>query len=599
VKSMRIQTDLSLYWRLLRQARPYWPHIFGIFVISLLATPIALLAPVPLALAVDSVIGAHPLPGFLDAIIPDFAQDSEVGLLLAISLLLVLVEVLRQVRGIADSVARTYTGEMLVLGFRARLFRHVQRLSLSYHDVQGTADSTYRIQYDATAIQRVAVDGVIPFLGSAVTLTAMLYVIARIDLLLAGVALVVTPLLFLLTWFYRRRLRVRHREVKKLESSALSIVQEVLGSLRVVKAFGQEDREHDRFVGRSGEGTRARVRVALIDGAFALLIGVVTALGAGIVLFVGVRRVDAGAMTLGDLLLVMSYLTQLYSPLSTMSKKMTSLQSAFASAERVFGLLDQVSEVPEKRHARRIARASGNVEFRDVHFSYDGKQPVLRGVSFQVETGQGVGIAGTTGAGKTTLMNLLMRFYDPSSGSILLDGVDLRDYDVGDLRDQFALVLQEPVLFSTSIAENISYARPDADEGQIVAAAKAAGAHDFITALPDGYDTPVGERGMRLSGGERQRISLARAFLKDAPILILDEPTSAVDVYTEATIMTAMKRLMKNRTTFMIAHRLSTLENCDVRLEVEGGQLARQLVGTSGDQLSTPLVVASPARSDE
>jgi ATP-binding cassette, subfamily B, bacterial len=596
---MRIQTDLSLYWRLLRQARPYWPHIFGIFVISLLATPIALLAPVPLALAVDSVIGAHPLPGFLDAIIPDFAQDSEVGLLLAISLLLVLVEVLRQVRGIADSVARTYTGEMLVLGFRARLFRHVQRLSLSYHDVQGTADSTYRIQYDATAIQRVAVDGVIPFLGSAVTLTAMLYVIARIDLLLAGVALVVTPLLFLLTWFYRRRLRIRHREVKKLESSALSIVQEVLGSLRVVKAFGQEDREHDRFVGRSGEGTRARVRVALIDGAFALLIGVVTALGAGIVLFVGVRRVDAGAMTLGDLLLVMSYLTQLYSPLSTMSKKMTSLQSAFASAERVFGLLDQVSEVPEKRHARRIARASGNVEFRDVHFSYDGKQPVLRGVSFQVETGQGVGIAGTTGAGKTTLMNLLMRFYDPSSGSILLDGVDLRDYDVGDLRDQFALVLQEPVLFSTSIAENISYARPDADEGQIVAAAKAAGAHDFITALPDGYDTPVGERGMRLSGGERQRISLARAFLKDAPILILDEPTSAVDVYTEATIMTAMKRLMKNRTTFMIAHRLSTLENCDVRLEVEGGQLARQLVGTSGDQLSTPLVVASPARSDE
>jgi ATP-binding cassette subfamily B protein len=596
---MRIQTDLSLYWRLLRQARPYWPHIFGIFVISLLATPIALLAPVPLALAVDSVIGAHPLPGFLDAIIPDFAQDSEVGLLLAISLLLVLVEVLRQVRGIADSVARTYTGEMLVLGFRARLFRHVQRLSLSYHDVQGTADSTYRIQYDATAIQRVAVDGVIPFLGSAVTLTAMLYVIARIDLLLAGVALVVTPLLFLLTWFYRRRLRIRHREVKKLESSALSIVQEVLGSLRVVKAFGQEDREHDRFVGRSGEGTRARVRVALIDGAFALLIGVVTALGAGIVLFVGVRRVDAGAMTLGDLLLVMSYLTQLYSPLSTMSKKMTSLQSAFASAERVFGLLDQVSEVPEKRHARRIARASGNVEFRDVHFSYDGKQPVLRGVSFQVKTGQGVGIAGTTGAGKTTLMNLLMRFYDPSSGSILLDGVDLRDYDVGDLRDQFALVLQEPVLFSTSIAENISYARPDADEGQIVAAAKAAGAHDFITALPDGYDTPVGERGMRLSGGERQRISLARAFLKDAPILILDEPTSAVDVYTEATIMTAMKRLMKNRTTFMIAHRLSTLENCDVRLEVEGGQLARQLVGTSGDQLSTPLVVASPARSDE
>jgi len=271
--------------------------------------------------------------------------------------------------------------------------------------------------------------------------------------------------------------------------------------------------------------------------------------------------------------MIIAYLTQLYGPLNAIGNKIISLQPYVASIKRAFELLDEVPDVAERPHARPLKRATGAIEFRDVGFAYDRENLVLDGVSFVIEAGTRLGIAGRTGAGKSTLMSLLMRFYDPSAGQILLDGVDLRDYKLADLRHQFAIVMQEPVLFSTSIAENIAYGRPGASFQDIVTAAKVANAHDFIVALPNGYDTLVGERGLRLSGGERQRIALARAFLKDAPILILDEPTSAIDVATEALIMEAMQRVMAGRTTLMIAHRLSTLEVCDARLVIEHGHL--------------------------
>ena len=269
----------------------------------------------------------------------------------------------------------------------------------------------------------------------------------------------------------------------------------------------------------------------------------------------------------------MSYLALLYSPLQTVSKSAASLQGSLVSAERAFQLLDELPEVVEKPNARSLVRARGAVAFENVSFGYNAERPALRDISFEVAVGSRVGIAGTTGAGKSTLVSLLLRLYDPASGKISLDGVDLRDFKLRDLRNQFAIVLQEPVLFSSSIAENIAYAKPDASEAEIIAAAQAANAHDFISRLPQAYKTDVGERGVQLSGGERQRISLARAFLKDAPILILDEPTSSVDVKTEAVIMEAMERLMRGRTTFMIAHRLTTLDICDVRIQLEHGRI--------------------------
>ena len=556
-----------LYRRLCQQVWPYWRYILGIFLLSLLSPPLAALTPLPLKIAVDNIIDHHPLPRFLAVLLPENVKHSDGRLLLFAVALVVGVALLTQLRDFANSLLTTYAGEKLLRGFRARLFRHVQRLSLSYHDTKGTADSVYRIQYDAAALQNITVDGVMPFFTSALTFTMTICIIVGINWRIALVALAVSPAIFFVIRTYRRRLRSQAREVKKLESSALGVVHEVLGAARVVKAFGQEDREGERFVAKSNEGMRARIRQVFMQGGLGILVALLTALGTAAVLYIGVRD----KLTTGNLVYVMGLISQLYAPLKTIGKKMATMQTHLAGAERAFALLDETPDVVEKPGARPLARARGAMEFRNVSFAYEEDRPVLRDISFEVEPGACLGIAGTTGAGKTTLVNLLTRFYDPTLGQILLDGTDLRDFNLADLRNQFAIVLQEPVLFSTSIAENIAYARPGASEDEITAAARAANAHDFIVRLPQGYETLVGERGMRLSGGERQRISIARAFLKDAPILMLDEPTSSVDVKTEAAIVEAMERLMRGRTTFIIAHRPSTLKHCNRVLRIERG----------------------------
>jgi ATP-binding cassette subfamily B protein len=560
-----------MYRRLAAYARPYWPQILIVLILQLLATPLALLGPVPLKIAVDTVIGSRPLPGWLQAALPASLTGSATMLLGLAAALLVLTAVLGSLLDMATGLLQTYTGEKLAQDFRSRLFRHVQRLSLSYHDMTGTSDSTYRIQYDAPAIQRIVVDGLIPLFGSAVTLVAMIVVTARIDLRLAVVALAVSPILFLLSRSFGPRLRKNWKEIKQLDSSAMGVVQEVLSAVRVVKAFGREDREHERFLHQSNRRVRRELEVSAVQGSFDLLVALVMAGGSAAALLIGVQQVRAGQLSLGSLLLVMAYLQQIYKPLRMLSKKTVALESSMASAERAFALLDKVPDVAEKKDAHRVGRSTGSLLFLDVSFAYDADHTVLHRVSFAAPPGTRVGIRGTTGAGKSSLMGLLMRFYDPTDGQILLDGVDLRDYNLGDLRRQFGIVLQEPVLFSSTIGENIAYGRPEATREQIAEAARLANAHEFISALPEGYDTTVGERGMRLSGGERQRISLARAFLLDAPILILDEPTSSVDVKTEAVIIEAMNRLMEGRTTFLISHRLDALTGCDMQIELEKG----------------------------
>lgn len=558
----------------MRQARPYWPHIAGIFLVGLLSAPLTLLTPLPLKLAVDNVLGSDSLPAFLTRIFPASFLQPDRNLLLFTAILIVLIALVGQIQSLADSLLRTYTGEKLTLNFRARLFHHSQRLSLSYHDSRGTSDTAYRIQYDTESLRYVAIDGITPFITAGVTLLSMLYVTFRLDRQLSLVAIAVSPVLFMAARFYRKQLRQKSRDVKKLESASFSVVHEVLAALRVVKAFGQENREQERFLSRSNQTLDAQVHLTVDEEVLGLVLGLTTAIGTATVLYLGVLHVQRNLLTLGDLLLVMGYLAQLYGPLRTISKKVTSLQSHLASAERAFALLDKPLDVPDNPKANSIQRARGAVEFCDVSFRYADDDLVLKDISFSVAPGTRVGIAGMTGAGKSTLMNLLTRFYDPVSGHILLDGIDLRDYKLADLREQFAIVLQETILFSSSVAENIAYARPSATKSEIIQAAQAANAHDFIICLPEGYDTQVGERGMRLSGGERQRIALARAFLKDAPVLILDEPTSSIDMKTESGIMEAMERLMHGRTTFMIAHRLNTLENCNLLLTLKDGELA-------------------------
>jgi ATP-binding cassette, subfamily B, bacterial len=566
-------SGLILYARLLREVRSRWPLIGALFLLGLLSAPIALLIPLPLKIAVDSIIGSEPLAPALRKILPTAMVGSPGGVLALAAMAVVAIALADHLQRLALATLAAYTGERLVLDFRAKLFRHVQRLSLSYHDIQGAAESTYRIHWDAACIQWVAVYGITPFLSGATTLAGMFFVTAMLDWELALAALAVAPAVTLISFIARRRLHPRYLTAKELESRAVATIQEALSALRVIKAFGQEDREQSRIVGSLGQTMRARIGLTFAENVFELLTGLTLATGSALVFYLGVRRVQAGILSLGDLVLVMGYLARLYGPFQEITKSINLLQASIASAERAFALLDEPPEVVEKVNARGVSRAKGQISFQDVSFSYPGVTPfVLDGLSFDIKPGSRVGITGTTGAGKTTLVSLLLRLYDPSAGRILLDGVDLRDYKVADLRNQFSVALQEPILFSVSVAENIAYARPQASENEVVAAAKLANVHDFIMTLPDGYQTLVGERGMRLSGGERQRIALARAFLKDAPILVLDEPTSSVDLKTESAIMDAMERLMHGRTTLMIAHRLSTLSQCDLRLALENGR---------------------------
>lgn len=572
--------DLPLYKRLLREGRAYWPHMAGLFFLKLVGIPLSLLQPLPLKILVDNVLGSKPLPGLLKSFVPGGIEQNATAMLLLPGAFFVAVALLDNGQQWLATVLRTYTYEKLVLDFRAKLFLHFQHLSLAYHDIKGSTDSVYRIQYDAVAIASAALDGVIPFLTSGLTILGIVYITARIDFQLVLVGLIVGPLMAWLGHAYKKRIRGPWHRSKELESSAMGVVQEALGALRVVKAFSAEMWERERFIRQSGKGVRLRIWIGVADGAFHLALGFLAAIGVGVTLFLGGMHVRSGRITLGDLLLVIFYLLQMFIPMQTIIRKIAELQTAMASAERAFSLLDAPQEVSERPDARPLVRARGAVTFRHISFRYD-QSLVLHDVSFEISPGSSVGISGTTGAGKTTLINLMARLYEPTAGQILIDGVDVREYRLADLRGQFAVVPQDPVLFSATVAENIAYARPEASEEDIMAAARAANAHDFIVSLPAGYQTVLGERGMTLSGGERQRVALARAFLKNAPILVLDEPTSSVDVNTEATIMEAAERLMRGRTTFIIAHRTSTLENCDVLLKVERGQ---------------PLTVSQPTR---
>ena len=560
--------DRHVFARIVEFARPYWLKVAGVFLLALAAVPLTLLTPFPLKVAVDSVIGSKPLPSFLQ-----FLGGNPYVVLAAVAALLVLITFLLYAQAMAVWLASTYLGERLVLDFRAVLFAHAQRLSLAYHDRTGTTDSVFRIQYDAESFQHVLIEGLVPLVSALMTTVSVVVVTAWLNWELALVSLVVCPILYFWTARFGGRLRGRWYEVKDIESSAMSVVQEALSAGRVVKSFGREDHEQRRFIQRARRRLQGQLDIAWLQSKFDLAIGVTVAAGTAAVLLIGVIQVKAGHLSTGELLMVLAYQAQIYLPLQTISKKIADLQAGLASAGRAFSQLDELPEVSEKPNALGLERARGDFVFSNVSFAYEPGHDVLRNIRLVIKAGSRVGIQGKTGAGKTTLVSLLTRFYDPTSGAILLDDTDLRDYKLADLRNQFAIVLQETMLFSSTIRENIAYGKPEASEEEIREAARRANAHDFIEALPNGYLTEVGERGFLLSGGERQRVSIARAFLKDAPILLLDEPTSALDLATESAIVDAMERLMESRTVFVIAHRPTTLAHCDVRLELHDGKL--------------------------
>lgn len=559
--------------RVLSLVRSFWPHITGLFLVSLLATPIALLKPYALMLVIDSGFGHEPVPGFVRMFFPaGFVFDSTRIALIA-ALLVLIITLIEYAQVYINWVMGTWVGEKLVLNFRALVFNHIQRLSLVYHDTRGTSDSLYRIQWDTMSVRGLLLTQAPALVSSLVMLVAMVLILFWINVNFALITLCMIPPLVWLTLRSTKLLRKDWYKVKDAESNAIRVVHEVLGSMRVVKSFGQESNESKRFSDSADEAVKGHVKMARIGATYSFWVGLVLAAGTALFILLGVSYVQKGKMTLGELTLTMAYLAQVFTPLQNIIKQLNEIQSSLAGIDRVFSVLDQEKEVQESEHAIPVHEVRSAFQFEHIGFSYDSQHSILKDISFSVKPGDRVGIMGSTGAGKSTLFNLLNRFYDPSEGRIILNGKDIREYKLGDYRNLFSIVLQDAVLFSTTIAENIRYGKPGATDEEVIAAARAANAHDFIMRNSAGYDTIVGERGMQLSGGERQRISLARAFIKNAPVLILDEPTSALDIKTEEQIMESIEELMKGKTTFLITHRLDTLAGCDLIVHLEKGQI--------------------------
>ena len=539
----------------------------------------ALLAPWPLAILIDTVLGNKPLPSLLSPL-----DGLGRYTLLAIAVFGGLaITALQHGLAVVDEYVNTKLDQEMVLDLRSDMFRHVARLSHAFHDAKRTGQLMFEINNQAAAVGSITV-AIPPLLQSAVTLVGMFFIVLKIEPTLALLSLTVVPFIYGSAGYYARSVQPQVLRVRNLESQSMTIVHEAMTMLRVITAFGREDHEYRRFRAQGERAVEARVRLTVRQTMFSLVVTMITATGTALVLGFGAYHVIHGDLTAGELLVVMGYISSLYKPLEQISNTVSGLQEQFITLRGALTLLDTVPDIREQPGARALRHVQGAVRFEDVSFSYAGRRGTLRDVSFDAPPGSRVAIVGPTGAGKSTLLNLLPRFYDPHGGRVLLDGHDVRDVALEDLRAQISVVHQEPLLFSASLRDNIRYGRLEASDAEVEEAARAANAHDFISRLPRGYDTELGERGARLSGGERQRVAVARAFLKDAPILILDEPTSAIDSRTEAVILTALESLMEGRTTFMVAHRLSTVTAADLILVVNDGQVVEQ--GTHAELLA-------------
>jgi len=539
---------------------------------SLLATGVGLLSPWPMKILVDSVLGHQPLPGILARIAP---RPNTTALLLTVVAVGFALTLLASLITVVTGYLTTRLDLAMTLDFRSDLFRQAQRLSMTYHDRRRSGMVIYVINSMAGSATSVLMT-VLPLVQNGLTLAGMFWISFRLNPTLALLSLSVVPFLYYSVGYYSKHIRQRLVAVKTLEGESLSIIHEAVSMLRVIVAFGREDYEHGRFRSQGLRANDARLRVTVRQELFALAVNAASAVGTALVLGYGAHLALSGRLTVGELLIVLAYIGSVYKPLEAISGTVGMLQDGFINLQMAFDLLENVPDIRDAPGALAIRRAEGRVRFENVSFHYSERISTLTDISFETAPGQAVAIVGPTGAGKSTLVSLLPRFYEAQQGRILLDGRDIRSLTLRSLREQISIVLQEPLLFSATIADNIRYGRLDASLDDIIEAAKAANAHEFISALPQQYETVLGERGAQLSGGERQRISVARAFLKDAPILILDEPTSSIDSKTEAVILDALDRLMEGRTTFLVAHRLSTLRSVDTILVVNRGQLVER-----------------------
>jgi ATP-binding cassette, subfamily B, bacterial len=563
------------YRRLLRYALPYRRAFARILVLTVLSSAVLALQPWPMKFIVDHLLSGSPLPSWLQAVFHQVSANPSTGLVLAVLVVTGLVLIGLNL-AVESALAWIWTkaGRRMVYDVAEEVFARVQERSLLFHARNSVGDTLGRITTDSWCAYYVLDALFIGPLHAVLAIVAMVLLMAQLDGVLTLLALASAPFMVGAGFLVGKPIRAMARLRREVESRLASHVQQTLAGLPVVQAFAQEEREHERFQEFAAAAIRAQQRSTFLGSLNSLSSGLVATLGTGVILWVGAHRVIHAELTLGSLLVFLAYLTTLQTQMKTFANLYTALQGFRPSMDRVLEVLDTAPEVVDRPGAPDLPPARGHVRLEEVTFGYDAERPVLRGVTLEAKPGQTIALVGATGAGKTTLVNLIPRFFDPWQGRVLVDGHDVREVRLQSLRSQVALVLQEPFLVATTVAENIALGRPDASRKEIEAAAQAASAHDFIARLPQGYDTEIGERGATLSGGERQRLAIARALLKNAPILILDEPTSALDPQTEQWLLEALERLMQGRTTFLIAHRLSTVRRADRIVVLQEGKIA-------------------------
>jgi ATP-binding cassette subfamily B protein len=562
--------------RLLRYIWPHWRGLLLVLLTMLLVIGLEVLRPWPTKLLVDSVLGQQPLPPAVLAVLSALPGPAGVqGLLLWVCVSTVLIFLVGTLMSMVSTVASVTYGQRMTYDLGADLFLHLQRLSLLFHCRRPVGDTIARVTGDPYCMQTLVSATLLPLLQGIGTLVTMFIIMWRLDAQLTLLALGVAPFLVLNIWVFGKPMKLRGRRRRDLEGQMMSVVHQALNAIPAVQAFTREEREHARFQGYAEDTVAAYRQATAADMVFKLFVGLVTAVGTALIMYVGGQSALAGTISVGTILVFLSYLASLYAPLNSITYTASTWSYASANADRVMEILDAPVDVQDAPNAREV-QLQGRIRYENVVFGYEPERPVLKGISFEVAPGEVVAIVGPSGGGKTTLVNLLVRFFDPWSGRVLVDDHDLRQLRVRSLRHQVAIVLQEPFIFPLTAAENIAYGRPDARREEILAAATAANATEFIRSLPQGFDTVIGERGATLSGGEKQRLSIARAFLKEAPILILDEPTSALDARTEGLLLDVLDSLMRGRTTLIIAHRLSTIRNADRILVLNHGEIVEQ-----------------------
>jgi ABC-type multidrug transport system fused ATPase/permease subunit len=566
--------------RLIRELlRPYRGTLVVILIAMAVETLMSLAGPWPLKIILDNVVGSHHLPKWVD----DFVGSVSTGLgpgkmriAAAAALITIFIAVIGSLASYIDNYYTESVGQWVAHDLRMRTFHHLQRLSLAYYDSHQTGTLLSTITDDIQTIQGFASSATLGILVDLLTIIGMLGLMFWLNWDFALMAVGVTPFLLLFVSRFKRAVKKATHEVRHRQADIVAAVQQGLESVRVVKAFGRQDLEQEELSEVSHATVDAALKARRVKSMLSPVVTVTVALCTAFVLWRGASLILIGTMTVGALTVFLSYLNKFFKPVQDLAKMTNVIAQAAVGVERIQAILETDTIIPERPDAREPGTTRGEIVFDHVAFGYNKDEPVLRDVNFTIKQGELVGIVGTTGGGKSTVVSLIPRFYDPTSGSVRIDGVDIREYKLHPLRNQIGFVLQDTVLFRGTIRDNIAYGRPGATQKEIEEAAKLANADEFISRMPHGYDTPVGERGLTLSGGQRQRIGIARAIIRDTPILILDEPTAALDTESERLVIEALERLMKGRTVITIAHRLSTIRDANKIIVLKAGVVAEQ-----------------------